>query len=200
MNRRKITQVTVMATAFVLLGAVSASAQTTRQEIIFGNGLGAEITELVVSPSKDQYANNRNRFAQALQVNDRGFFSAALPDHLLRFDCFDIEVSAGGKRYATRYGVKLDREKGTPVLELSEAGKDSTLGLKVGLSTVAGTIAFLGGTPAGRRLLVRTLFSLRGWKGIVTILSLPTAAGAAGYAVGNSLAPVGLNVQVAYIK
>jgi len=199
METRKI--MLMAAAAFMLLGnVIPASAQATGTEIIFGNGLGAEITELILTPSKDQYAKNRNCYAQTFQVNDKTVFSMVLPEHFLRYESFDIEVTAGGKRFATKHGVKLDREKGAPVLELSETGKDSSIGLISGLSTAAGTIVFMTGTPAGRKMMANIVYSIYRWKGFAVILSIPTAAGAIGYAVGNALAPCGLDVQVAYIN
>jgi len=192
---------TVVAAAFVLLGSVvPVFAQTTRPEIVFGNGMGAEITGLVLSPAKKQYAKNQNRYAQNLQVNDKAIFSVEIPDHFLRYESFDIEVVAGGKHYVTRNSVKIDPNKGKPVLELSVTGKDSSIGLISALSAAAGTVAFLAGTPAGRKILADIVLSLFRWKGIAVILSLPAVAGTIGYAVGNGLAPGGLNVQVAYIN
>jgi len=193
-------KVLMAAAALVLLGAVQVFAQETRPEIIIANGLGAEITELILSPAKDQYAKNRNRYAHALQENDKAVFSVEIPDHLLRYESFDIEVTAGGKRFVTRHGVKLDREKGIPLLELSETGKDSTIALIAGLGAATGTIVFLTATPAGRQILATTVMSLYRWKGIATILSYPTLGGAAGYLAGRAFTPKGLYVQLAYIN
>ena len=199
-THKKRLMATVVVTLVLLGTVVPASAQEVRPEIIFGNGMGAEITELILSPAKDQYTKNRNRYAQALQVNDKAVFGVEIPEHLQRYESFDIEVVAGGKHYVTKHGIRLDRGKGTPVLELSVTGKDSTIGLITALTTTAGTVAFLTGTSAGRQALARIVYSLYRWKGFVILLSLPTIAGGIGYFVGNGLAPGGLHVQVAYIN
>ena len=198
METKKTVLMTVVAAAFVLLGAVSVFAQTTRPEIIIGNGLGAEITELILSPAKNQYAGNRNRYAQVFRVNDQAVFSAEIPDHFLRYESFDIEVVAGGNRYLSRNGVRLDLNRGSPFLELSETGKDSTLPHILALTTTAGTIILLTATSAGRRILITTFFTIPRWKGIAVNLTYPVLGGAAGYFAGKGLARKGLDVQVVY--
>jgi hypothetical protein len=206
METKKTVLMTVVAAAFVLLGAVSAFAQTARPEIIIGNGLGAEITGLILKPAKDQYAGNRNSYAQVLQANDQAVFSAEIPDHFLRYESFDIEVVAGGKRYVSRNGVRLDLNRGSPFLELSETGKDSTLPEIISFATATGTIIFLAATPTGRRILARNVLAPLRWpigrvldyRGLTKVMSYPLVGGIFGYFVGKGLTPKGLNVQVVY--
>ena len=201
MNTKKRGLAMAVAVTLALLGnVVQASAQTAKPEIILSNGLGAEITELSLSPSKDQYAKNRNCYARAIQVNDKVVFSVEIPEHFLGYESFDIEVVSGGKRHATHKGVKLDFNKGMPVLELSKTGKDSTNGFIKALTAAGGSIIFLTATKPGRQLLANIVLNFYRWKGIAVTLMLPTAAGTAGYIIDQSLAPEGLDVQVAYIN
>ena len=197
--------------AFVSMGnIIPAAAQTTGSEIILINGLGAEITQLIISPSKDQYAGDRNSYGQAIQLSDQDQIVIEMPGHFLRYSSFDIKVISRNRQHVTRSGVRLDFDRGTPVLMLSETGKDSTITFVAAIATktatAAGTVLLLTCTRSGRNLMGRIVTSAPygSYGGVRRLLSLPLQAGLAGGLLGgltgHFLTPKGLDVQVSYIN
>ncbi|MCL2804985.1 MAG: hypothetical protein FWD26_03500 [Treponema sp.] len=189
---------------FLLAGnLVSAAAQT----VYFENNLGAEITQVIIAPSKERYPNNRNCFSANIQAGDGTVFGIEMPEHFNRYEYFDIEVVSGSKRYSTKRGILFCMEKGIPVVELGKGEKENTTGIISALAGAAGSIVFLVTTKPGRIILLETTRNL--WKygpikwgsvaaGIVPLLAIPVASGTIGYIAGHSLTAENLNVQVVY--
>jgi hypothetical protein len=201
MEQRKIGWVAATAVTLILaVNTAAASAQDAKAGIIIANGTGAEITELILTPSRSQYSNNRNCFAlQGMELNDKEVLGVTVPEHFIRFKSFDIEVKSGGKRYVTNKGVTLDLNSGSaPVLELSETGKDSSLGLKGAVIGAAGSVVFMTYTPAGKELTKAIILAFPRFHTIGALLAVPVAAGTAGYFIGKALASRGLDVNVIY--
>ena len=193
-------KVLLMAAVIATAPVIPAAAQATVAEIIIGNGMGDEILQVVFSPSKEQYARNRNSFGASILVNDKDLVRMELPDHFLNYESFDIEVVSGGKRFVTHNSVKLDFNRGTPVLELSETGKDSTIGFIAGVGTSIATAYVMTHTGAGKRLIIDNLMRVApNWRiGRLFNLLFPILTGTIGYFTGNNFAPGGLYVEVMY--
>ena len=129
----------VMAATFVLGNVTQVAAQTARAEIIVVNRTGAEITEFIISPSVEHYPENSSCFAaDGFEESDSAVFTVMLPDDMMGFDAFDIEVLSGGKWYVTQGGVIINFQRGdTPTLELYATEKDFIGGLANTIPNVA---------------------------------------------------------------
>jgi len=133
----------VMAAALVLGNVASAAAQAAATKLIVVNDAGSGITEFVISPSREHYRGNSSCFAvEGIKESDGAAFALSLPDDMKGIGFFDIEIVAGGKKFATKKGVKIDFSSAkTPTVYLSTVEKDLTEGLKNAVPALA-TAAF----------------------------------------------------------
>jgi len=176
------------------------------QEIVFGNGIGTDITQLTIRPSKAQYPKDRNAFSIAVQFNNQSDASIELPEHFRKYETFDIDVSTQTTNYFAKKGVPLDFNKGTPLLELSEAGKESTFPIISALAGGVGSVLFLTSTRAGKIMFFDLTRDAWDWfrkpkfgKARLLLL-IPPAIMAGSYIAGNAIAAKYLDIQVAYIQ
>lgn len=202
MNKSKIGLMAALFVALVLAGnAVPAVAQST--VIGFVNGTGAEVTGLIISPSKEQYPTNKNAYApQNLQVNDGADFNISLPEHWEGIESFDIAVASGKKMLISQRAVKLDIKNGLlPVLVLKDSGKISRARIVGFITGVGASAILLASHPAGT-IIARLIMRLPPPLSWIIWAALPATVGAIGYMagekVGETLIPGSLDIQVYY--
>jgi len=135
----------VMAAAFVLGNLVPAAAKTTETKLIVVNETGTGITELIISPSSKHYPKNKSCIVfEDLRKSAGAVFGVMLPGYVTtEADIFDIAIAAGGKRFSTKKGVKIDFSNGkTPTLHLSTTNKDIVQGVKDAAPNLAAAAFF----------------------------------------------------------
>lgn len=142
-------QMMVIAIAFMSVGNLATvAAQDKEVNLFVGNLTKGEITELTISPSSKHFPKNKSCIVfEDLQESDGSVFDVVLPGYVTdEADIFDIEITAGGKRFITKNGVKIDFSGGkTPTLYLSTTEEDLIAGLKNAAPNLA-TAGFLATT------------------------------------------------------
>jgi len=145
---KKVKVFTVFTTLAVLVNVVSVSAQVLRPNLNIRNLTNEEITEFIISPSREHFPRNGKAAAfQNLQISNGSISNVDLSGHayITGFDFFDIEIVAGDNTF-TKMGVPIDFSNGKiPTLVLSTMDMDITgelIGAAPNLALAASPLIF----------------------------------------------------------
>ena len=147
---KKVKVFTVFTTLAVLVNVVSVSAQVLRPNLNIRNLTNEEITEFIISPSREHFPRNGKAAAfQNLQISNGSISNVDLSGHayITGFDFFDIEIVAGDNTF-TKMGVPIDFSNGkipTLVLSTTDMDMDITgelIGTAANFALTAGPLIF----------------------------------------------------------
>lgn len=185
----KYGKMAVLAAAFVTVGAFAAAQEAPARVIHFSNGLGGGIPQLTISPAREY--DSQSPFvvrAEDMHIGENGSLQVVLPPRLRHYNSFVIAAAYGGDRFATSGSIRLNFTDGTPLLHLSDGGRNPVIGSVFALAAACGVIFYLTKTHSGRMMVIRMLYRHRR-NGEAFVYALSAMAAAAGFYISTEIAP-----------